>query len=470
MELTDLVLNRYRYFLRKPIIDDEEIERKLDETKLRELFTDRLIESLTEMGAWNESDQKKNESDRKELLKPEWNQGYFVPIEITPIISKDTPPSEIIFTKLISGIFLDVYSIQEWVAISGKIPLDTSKDSTFEELKTKAKTLNEYPKTYSKIKSELKTECNCFFTEFGEDPNFEKRGRSKKEAHNLSEALINKTVFTLLKTNNPSLEENPSVIDLGHSYFSAVFTKDKSDAVIDAVIISKNYADSEAKDKASKIFDEIMREYFLSFSKVINEFEGIEKSKIREIREALLSELEDFERIPPKTLSQIEKANLNINKHRANLAKANKQIEAHLHTIELNMGNAERILENDLLKNQKDELYKLLLKPLQYKIDQEKVNLAYYNNSKERAAIIGEEIATAANLQSAIWERKLACLFGVLSIIGALQLFPEFQTFSLADEKTGPTFWWRVGIIAIFIITTILILFGSHIKTRLFSK
>ncbi len=136
-------------------------------------------------------------------------------------------------------------------------------------------------------------------------------------------------------------------------------------------------------------------------------------------------------------MSEIENANRDLTKYRVDLAEKIKITENHLHTIEINIGNAERILDNPLLQPKKDDLRKMLIKPLASQAEQIKADITYLKIDEEKAKIIGEEIANLSNLQAGIYGRKLAWLFGLLTLIGAFQLFPEFQNWGNSLGKNS---------------------------------
>lgn len=413
MNLQDLALNRYRFCSRKTLKDDENF--------LWEEFETLLNKVVEEIGGLGNTSQKKIE--RKTL-----KSGYFVPI----LISKNDKGSDIVFFNefhrtLISGIFLDVYTLQQSIGLEGEI-------TKVSQLSTKAEKLKEQICRYSKIESELPAECFCYFTEFPDSD------------------TDTKEIFTKLFET-----ENFSAVELDYAHFAFDFADEKAVAVI----ISKNFANAEAKDKATKLFDELLREYFLSFAKVAFETKNIQSINAKSARQILVKYLDWFEKNQPKSLSEIESATRDLTKYRVDLAEKVKAVEVHLHTIEINIGNAEKILDNPLLRQKKDDLRRMMIKPLALQAEQIRVDLIYLNIDEEKAKIIGEEIANLSNLQAGIYGRKLAWLFGLLTLIGALQLFPEFQNWQ--------NLWAKIAILVTIIFTPILILFGRDIKDRIFN-
>ena len=410
MKLEDLALTRYRFCARTTL--------KNDEISLWAKFENLLKNDVEEIGGFRNTFQKSIEQKAAKI-------GHFVPI----LISKNDKGSDIVFFNefhrtLISGIYLDVYTLQNSIGLAGELT-DVS------QLSTKAEKLKKQFGSYSKIGSELPAECFCYFTEFPE-----------------SNADTEEIFSTLLET------ENSSAVELDYAHFAVDFSDEK----MVAVIISKNFAGAEAKKQATKLYDELLREYFLSLTKIDFETKNINSIDAKSARQTLLDYLAWVERNPPKSLSEIESANRNLTGYRVDLAENVKAIEVHLHTIEINIGNAEKILDNPLLRQKKDDLRKMLINPLQSQAEQIKVDLTYLNIYEEKAKIIGEEIANLSNLQAGIYGRKLAWLFGTLTLIGALQLFPEFQNWQLL--------WAKIAILAAIVFTPILILFGRDIKDK----
>ncbi len=414
MKLQDLALSRYHFCARETLKNDEDF--------LWKKFESLLLETVKKIGGLENTSQKSIERKTSK-------SGYFVPIITSRESSKKDDESGIVFYNefyrtLNSGIFLDVYILQEWIGLAEQITDVSQLLNVSEKLKPQIW-------DYAKLESELPTECFCYFTEFPES------------------ASETKEIFTkLLET------ENFLAVELDYAHFAICFADEKAVAVI----ISKNFAEAKAKNKATKLFDELLREYFLSYAKVVFETKNIKSLNAKPARQILLEYLDWFEENQPKSLSEVESANRDLTKYRVDLAEKIKAIEVHLHTIEINIGNAEKILDNPLLQQKKDDLRRMLIKPLEFQAEQIKVDLTYLNIYEEKARIIGEEIANLSNLQAGIYGRKLAWLFGTLTLIGALQLFPEFQNWQLL--------WAKIAILAAIVFTPILILFGRDIKDK----
>lgn len=417
MKLQDLALSRYRFCARKTLKDAEET--------LWEDFAHLLSENVKNIGGFENTSQKKLE---RKVPK----SGHFVPLLTSADNSKDSQSAVVLhnefYRTLSAGIFLDVYVLQEWIGVSQKF-------TNISQLLKAAEKLKPQIWNYEKPDSELPAECFCYFTEFTEST--------------FEPAII---LSALLET------DNFSAIELDFAHFAISFDDEKTVAAI----ISKNFAEPQAKQKASKMFDELLREYFLSSAKVVFEAQNIKNLEAKSTRQVLLEYLDWFEKNPPKTLSEIEKANRDLTKYRVNLAEKIKAVEIHLHTIEINIRNAEKILDNSLLRQKKDDLRQILIVPLGLQAEQIRADLTYLNIYEEKAKIIGEEIANLANLQAGIYGRKLAWLFGLLALIGAFQLFPEFQNWE--------NYWLKIVILAVTIFTPILIMFGREIKDGIFNS
>lgn len=417
MKIQDLALSRYRFCARKTLKDREET--------LWNEFAGLLSENVKNIGGLENTLQ-------KELVRKAPKSGHFVPILTSNDNSQNEQSAVILYDgfyrTLTAGIFLDVYVLQEWVGLSQKFANISNLLKAAEKLKPQIW-------NYVKLESELPAECFCYFTEFPES-NFDPQ----------------KIFSALLET------ENFTTVELDYAHIAFNFTDEK----IIAVIISKNFAAEEAKQKSIKLFEEQLREYFLSFAKVAFEVQNIGNLEAKAARQVLLEYLDWFEKNPPKTLSEIENANRDLTKYRVNLAEKIKAVEIHLHTIAINIRNAEKILDNFLLRQKKEELRQILISPLELQVEQIKADLTYFNIYEEKAKIIGDEIANLSNLQAGIYGRRLAWLFGLLALIGAFQLFPEFQNWE--------NYWLKIVILAITILAPIVIMFGRELKNGVFNS
>lgn len=381
MKLNDLELNRYSFFARTTQLDDED--------ELWGQFKPRLESAVKSVGGWENTSQ-------KNLTRPAARQGYFV-----PIATSKQGDSEFVFhdgfhRKLISGIFLDAYVLQERIGLEERI-------SSFDRLSAAAEQLKAQLPRHAETVSQFPTECFCHFTELEE---------SFGEPHKIFKTLLGTDDFTQT--------------EFRHAFFAITLQDD----VAKAAIIAKTFEGRGGKDQASKMVDLLLQEYFLSFAKVVHEIDAIDQLNAVSSRKNLNDYLRSLNERQPATLSEIEKANQTLSRHRAELAEKLQTIEAHQQTIAVNITNAERILDNLLWREKKGELHPILIGPLKYRVEQIKVNLTYLRISEDMARIKGEEIANESNLKAAGYGRKLAWIFGSLSLIGALQLFPAFINWS----------------------------------------
>jgi len=198
MKLEDLALSRYRFCAKKTLNDDENF--------LWKKFESLLFETVGKIGGLENTSQKSIEQKTSK-------SGYFVPIITSKKSSKKDDKSNIVhyngfYRTLISGIFLDVYVLQEWIGLAGEIP-DVS------QLPTTAEKLKKQIYLYTRIESELPAECFCYFTEFPES------------------ASETKEIFTkLLET------EKFLAVELDYAHFAICFADEKAVAVIISIGLS----------------------------------------------------------------------------------------------------------------------------------------------------------------------------------------------------------------------------------------
>lgn len=354
----------------------------------------------------------------KEIKKKPHKKGKFV-----RILKSGTPEDSYIkFSdferRILAGTFLDCYLLNESVY----------KKNEPQSLKDIAQELVGKLPVHPQLPAKLPADCFCYFVESAQ-PDLDKD-----------------EIFAQL------LSKKYKETDLDHSYF-AISLEDKQ-AV--AVIIPKGVAKTTAHSSATQLFGEVIQEYFLAFAKVANESAAIGILKSVETRTILTDFLDWLEKHPPKTLSEIEYANRELAKYRADLAANIVDAESHIHTIEINIRNAEDVLNYNILKEKKKELAEILIKPLQHQLEQIKANLDYLKLYDNKAKINVEEITNLSNLQAGIYGRKLAWFFGLLTLIGTLQLFKNFTDWiSLEQLNWGG---WEVTLIKILILAVIILL------------
>lgn len=415
MKLNDIEITRFCSYASQTLLQDQ--------TNLRERFTDILETSITYLSD-GKSDGFANTEEGK-IEKKIGKEGHFVRI----LKSKGKTDSYVKFDdferKLAAGIYLDAYLLKESVYKKVKPGTDANK------LIGIANQLKDLLPKHNQ-ESKLPADCFCYFVE-SEQPEADK--------NEIFEKLLN-SIFV--------------EVDLEHSYFAANLQGEQAVAVI----IPKDAVKTQKHTLATRLYGEVLQEYFLSYAKVANETASIKSLKAKETRTILINFLDWLEIDPPKTLSQIEYANHNLSTYRSKLADKIITIETHIHTIEINIRNADDVLNHNLWKHKKNELNEILIKPLQHKIEQAKADLAYLKLYDDKAKIQGEEIANLSNLQVSIYGRKLAWFFGLLTLIGAFQLFKGFTDW---DDTTA-----KILILGAIIIIPCWILFVNDIKDYIY--
>jgi hypothetical protein len=408
-KLSFLQLSRYRYFHCKDTNGDED--------KHWQSFKAELTEHIKKIGGYANA-------SASEIKREYAKSGFYV-----PIISHKTGKSYVehngFYRTLDSGIFHDVYAMQGWVGVTSKFVNSAALKKAAESLEDESE--------FEIGESEFPCDCRCYWSEINNADDIDEKG-------------IKEVLSLLLKSDFYNYIE----LDFAHFAFTVDFEKQSSAAVI----LTKNYVDS-AKDTAAKLLNKLLYEYFLSVAKVDSETRIISELKTLETRQAVVALLAKYKSHPPKTLSQIENANRELNDIRADLGEKIKDIERHLHTIEINIGNAKEIIRSDILANNTEELSKVLISPLETIFNQKKANLTYHKIIEEKAKVISEEVANLSNLQAGIYGRKLAWVFGLLALVGVLQLFPEFQ------QKI--TLWQRIAILIVVVLIPFVVLFRRDI-------
>lgn len=400
-QVKDVALNTYRFYLSEADGDGES-EIKNKETLFRRI----LNGAVDKIGGW---------ANTAQGVEP-------VPIRergTTFLIANSKSPYWLIdqneiARKLISRSLLDVYSLQTAVAKVGTADV-TAIAGVIEKLPKFE------PQVFEQKKDDfsLKTKCQCIFIELDEDI----------EKYSLKEIFDN--AFIGVGIQKPLYRE----IDLG--YAKVAILESRKDAVWTIVP-----ARAEDVDRAGSLIDDILPEYFLSFAKVENEnrlaandIRNAKKSKAR-----LSQFLDDDLKKLPASLSLMEDASEKLADFRANLAVEITRARRHLLTIGINVGNAERLLESSLLFAKKDELKNLLLEPLRLKQEQIAADLSYCEIDLTRGISTNEKLKDITQIWSSVWSRRFTIMFGLLSLLGILQLFPEFASCI--------RWYWRIAILA----------------------
>jgi len=142
----------------------------------------------------------------------------------------------------------------------------------------------------------------------------------------------------------------------------------------------------------------------------------------------------------PKSLFAMKKAAEKLADLRIDLAVEMARARRHINTININVGNAEKLLESAYLIGKKEELDKLLLNPLRLVREQIEADLSYCEIDLEKGNLTNEKLEDITQIRLAKWGRKATLFFGLLSAIGILQLFPNEFGINLS-------FWARVAVI-----------------------
>ncbi|MBS1796073.1 MAG: hypothetical protein JSS81_19635 [Acidobacteria bacterium] len=402
MSLKDIELKRYRNFLRKESDSDAEKEEKL----WREFKT--VLENSVRFldPSQSEINEALKNTIEKKIERKGAKKNKFVRILKSGkrSLSGDSGTKENAYVKfdgyertLLAGIWLDAYLLNE--SVYQKINNGTSLKDTAEKLKTLLP-------THKYLPNKFPVDGFCYFVE-SENPENDKN-----------------EIFADL------LGDNYREIDLHHSFLAVNLDDDRPTVVI----VPNDKEIPQLHHSSSKLFGEVIQEYFLSFAKVVNETELTKRTKNGENFKNLKKCLDRINENPPKSLGQIEKENRELTNNRTNFAEDIFKIERNIHTADINIYNAEDFLNHSLLRSEKEKLAAVLVRPLKHKLEQARADLAYLKLIEEKAKINAEEISNLSNLQAGIYARKLAWFFGILTLIGTLQLFKNFTEWTSFEQ------------------------------------
>jgi len=399
-QVKDISLNTYRFYLSE-VDGDAESELKTKETLFRRI----LNGAVTEIGGWNNTTQQAE----PQLIR---ERGT------TLLIANSKDPFWIIdqnniARKIISRSLLDVYSLQMAIGAEGLIDVGAISEAI--------KNLPKFePQVFEKKDDfSLKTDCRCIFIELVESI----------EKYSLKEIFDN--AFKGIGVGKPLYRE----IDLG--YANVAILESRTSAVWVIVPVRK-----EDVDKAGSLTDDLLPEYFLALAKVENENQLAMKdlAKAKKSKAYLSHFLDNDLNELPASLNGMEDASEALADLRANLAVEMTRTRRHLLTIGINISNVERLLESSLLFREKDELKRLLIVPLRLRQEQIVADLSYCEIDLTRGISTNEKLADITQIWSSIWSRRSTIMFGLLSLLGILQLFPEFAS--------GIPWYWRIAILA----------------------
>ncbi len=162
-----------------------------------------------------------------------------------------------------------------------------------------------------------------------------------------------------------------------------------------------------------------------------------------EIEAALVNDLDHIAG-QPRRLRTLEQSSYVLSHWQAQLGDTISQCKEELATLQVNVDNVERVLQDKLLSAQKTMLDALLVAPLRLQTQQIESDLRYLSITQMRAERVLQGIATMAEVRSARWQRTITILFGAFVWFGISQMFPEI----LAWPKT----WRLVGLFGTLVI------------------
>ena len=361
------------------------------------------------------------------LEEAPFRQGQITPILSSPWIKKK---SNKFLRRFISRVFLDVFSLQIFLCRFGETTiknLDNVNRQLLDELSILKEKINrERCRTRETQNNRLKSECLCYWVEFPDDADIE---------------INAERVFTIVFESNAFQE-----IDFSFARIAFIEVKDE----LKFCLLVKDVSNSTI------FFNDLLPEYFLSWAKVRNEESLLKQKAIESARANLNDLLEQSKHQKLPSLSEIEDMNFKLSGARTAFAEKFLDMQFHLRTLEINISNAEKLLNRQLLHERKELLTELWIKPLKLVAEQTSAYLSYYQIILEKSRITSEKIATETNLKSAIYSRRLAFLFGLFSLIGILQLFPD-SFGKMPDHK-------KIIILSITILIFSIVAFISEIK------
>ena len=436
MKVKDISLNYFRFYL-----NEKDGDKKVELEEKDKLFRVVLNSAVKEIGDWAKTRQQNEPNDLRKkgvnlLLASSFESsqtGYWVKGE------------ESFYRKVIARSRLDVFILQ-----TGVLKQAVSEDS---ELEHEIKKLPKF--TPPENKHSLKSVCQCVFLEL----------ENYQNTDSLDTVFAN--VFKGLGYENPFSRK----IDLG---FGCVAILENNSEAIWAVVPSN----ATSVNKASTFVNDILYQYFLAFSKVMSETITVQKDldNAKNFKYQLADYLKTNLSKTPKSLFAMEKAEEKLADLRIGLAVEMARARRHINTININVGNVEKLLESAYLIGKKEELDKLLLNPLRLVREQIEADLSYCEIDLEKGNLINEKLEDITQIRLAQWSRKATLFFGFLSAIGILQLFPiEFGenanlefTFSWKAFFYKP-FWVKFALITGLIVVFLIIAFRDEIL-GLFSR
>lgn len=387
-QVKDIVLNRYRFYLSE-LEGDKAAQLAAREAAFRQV----LDEVATAVGGWKSSTCPACPARPPAQLRA-------MGMNLRLAYAGWTPAPENLVRKFIARSLYDVYSLQTSIGRGGEF--------TVAEI---ARVIKELPSFEPAGRDGLLPgRCATVLLELVEEI----------EHYALEE--IFRAAFQGLGYEQPRFRE----LDLGYARAAVLKSSENLADAVWAVVP----ASAVRLNRASELVDDVLPEYFLSWAKIAHEREAAahDTAAAKEVQAALQKFLgeQELEQKVPGSLQRMEEASEQLANFRTALATAVARGRRHLHTMGLNIGNAERLLEDSLLHTRQEELRGLLVKPLELPRLQLEADLSYYEIELTKGQMVNEKLKDITQIRNAVWGRLLTALFGLLSLLGILQLFPDF--------------------------------------------
>jgi len=412
MNLKDVSISKTEFFLRKTEGSGND---------LKKLFWEDFKRIVAAMEA-EVRGKTHDQTDYESLEEPPAQRGKIVPIISSPWVEGTDKK----LRRFISRVFLDVFSLQIFLCEPGNTDIDDLKSVTA-NLRSNIDEINDrvYLVGTAELENRLTTDCICYWVEFAAPRMLSTRG------DDVFEQVLGASGFKKIEMS-----------------FATIGFIDRDDELVFCILVRD-------VDKSTLLFNNLLAEYFLSWSKVINEEAVLKQALVENERESLNKFLGEGKHNERLSLDQLEEVNMELSDKRTAFAEKLLDVEFHLRTMEINISNAEKLFNKSLFSEQKDELTKLLIKPLRLVAEQTNAYISYYKILLEKSRITGEKIANDANLKAASYGRRLTFMFGLFSLIGILQLFSSFQQINDTD---------KVIILSAVILVFVIVAFRGEIK------
>lgn len=452
--LKDVSINEYRFYLLEEAKDTQE-----QINKKEKLFLEILDSEVKKLGGWDNTRQKNKPTTFRE-------KGRDLLLAITK--SEDgsdwIKDSQSKFArKIISRSLLDICYLQSAVA---KLRI-----TALEDLENTVKELVALDFIEGEDNKSL---INCSLSV--EFPAAELRNKEKNKNSDLilrdscARNFIGTCIFIELETETANVPKR----EIFEQAFAGLGYKDTQFNEIDFpfaglailediyhlvwVIIANDVT------SATEISDIFLPNYFLSIAKIINEDFAVKddleqaKSKRNDLENFINTNLS----ISVPTLDGMEKTVKQLSDLRTELAVRISYIQPHLLTIKINIGNAEKLLDRSVLFDKhKETLASLLIRPLKLKQEQIETDLSYLDVTMIRSNFISEKYKDITQIRTSVWSRRITVLFGLLALLGVLQLFPEFQTLQVTDFCK-----FLIRVIILILLAILFVIIAFNFKSR----